>query len=112
MTLHVRTLILWGPRVLGLGLAAFLALFALDAFASGLRAAALPNFAIHLLPALIVGLLVAAGWRYPWVGAVGFGGLAVAYAAMASQRPDWILLISGPLALAAALFALSAASRR
>jgi hypothetical protein len=86
----------------------FLALFALDAFDGRPVWQALPAFAVHLAPAAVVGAVVAAAWRHPWVGAAGFATLAIAYAAWAASRLDWILVISGPLALVAVLFALSA----
>ena len=48
-----RNLFIWGPRVLGIAVAAFLALFALDAFEEGRPVIqSLAAFAIHLLPAL------------------------------------------------------------
>ena len=86
-------------------------MFALDAFAEPLPEALL-SFVIHLIPAAIVGLVVAIAWKYPWAGATGFGALALVYAAMAQKRPDWILAISGPLAVLAVLFAISAAINR
>jgi hypothetical protein len=61
---------------------------------------------MHLLPALLVLVAVVVGWRVPWAGAVGFLGLAGVYAAT-TRRPDWILVIAGPLALVGILFALS-----
>ena len=101
-------LLLWIPRVLGIAVALFLAAFALDVFGEkrGVLATALALL-VHLLPALLVLAAVAAAWRRPWVGALAFLGLAVAYAAMAWRRPDWILVIGGPLALVGALFAAS-----
>ena len=111
MSPHVRMFVIWGPRLLGVATAAFTALFALDAFAEPMPEALL-SFVIHLLPAAILGLVVAIAWRYPWAGAIGFGALALAYGAMAQNRPDWILAISGPLAVLAVLFAISAAVNR
>ena len=111
MSSHVRTVMVWGPRLLGLAVAAFLGLFALDAFDPGLSAATLTDVGVHLLPALVVGLITAAGWRYPWLGAIGFGVLATGYAMAEPHRFDWILVISGPLALVAVLFALDAATK-
>ena len=110
MSSHIRTLVTWGPRVLGLSVAAFLGLFALDAFDTRPLSAALPAFAVHLVPALVVGLVAAAGWRYPVLGAIGFGVLAAGYAVAVPHRLDWILVISSPLAVVAVLFALSAMS--
>jgi len=111
MSALIRTMVTWGPRVLGLAVAAFLGLFALDAFDAG-PAAAASNFGVHLLPALVVTLIAAAGWKHPLLGAIGFGLLAVGYAMAVPHRLDWILVISGPLALVAVLFALDALSRR
>jgi len=108
MSPHLRSFVVWGPRLLGLAMAAFLGLFALDAFDNGLSAAAVAGFGVHLAPALVVGLLAAAGWRNPWLGAIGFGLLAAAYPIAMPHRIDWILVISGPLGLVAVLFALDA----
>ena len=111
MSVHVRTVVTWGPRVLGLFVAAFLGLFALDAFDTGPSPAAWPDFAIHLVPALVVALIAGAGWKHPWLGAIGFALLAGGYALAVPHRLDWILVISGPLALVAVLFALAAATK-
>jgi hypothetical protein len=105
-------MVTWGPRLLGLAVAAFLGLFALDAFDAGTSAAAVTNFGIHLLPALVVAIIAAAGWKHPVLGAIGFGVLAAGYAMAVPHRLDWVLMISGPLALVAVLFALDAVSRR
>ena len=112
MSPRVRSFVVWGPRLIGLSVAACFGLFALDAFDHGLSIAALSSFGVHLVPALVVGLIAGAGWRYPWLGAIGFGALAAGYAATVPHRPDWILVVSGPLALVAALFALDVVSRR
>jgi hypothetical protein len=101
------TLLRWSPRVLGIAVALFLAAFALDVFGEGrgvLRTAL--ALLAHLIPSLLVLAAVAAAWRRPWVGAVVFLGLATVYAASTLRRPDWILLIAGPLALVGVLFAL------
>ena len=102
-----RTATLWAPRVAGIAMSLFLALFALDAFNSKSVARALPEFGVHLAPALLVIGVVAVAWRYPLVGAVGFGLLALAYAVIVRSRPDWIAVIAGPLAVVAVLFFVS-----
>ena len=112
MSSHIRTFVFWGPRLLGLAMAGFLGLFALDAFDGAPLFQALQHFTVHLIPAAMVGVVVAAAWRYPWAGVVGFAGLALFYASMVPHRPAWILAISAPLALLAVLFAISAASGR
>ncbi len=108
MSPRFQSFLIWAPRIAGVAVTLFVAMFALDAFDGGPLSETLPAFLIHLIPAAIVGVVVAAAWRHPWVGAAGFGALAVAYAAAVPGRPDWILAISGPLLVTAVLFALSA----
>jgi hypothetical protein len=100
-------LLLWAPRIAGILVAAFLGLFALDAFDGRSFVAALPEFALHLVPSLLVLAVVAAAWKFEWIGAVAFFGLAVLYAVMVRGRLDWIAVISGPLAIVAVLFLVS-----
>ena len=99
-------LVLWGPRLLGILVSLFIGLFALDAFSEGKPfLEALPDAVIHLIPALLLLALVAVSFRWEWIGAVVFIGLAVLYAAtMAKGHLDWMLLISGPLLVVGALF--------
>ena len=83
----------------------FLGLFALDAFSEGKPLVqALADFIIHLAPAAVLFVVVALAWRREWIGGIAFVGLAIAYAASNMGRPDWILTISGPLAIVGALF--------
>jgi glucose-6-phosphate-specific signal transduction histidine kinase len=93
--------------VLGTLVAAFLALFALDAFEGhrGLTEV-LPALLVHLAPSLLVLAIVALAWHRSWVGAAMFAALAAGYA-LAVRRLDWILAISGPLLSVAAAFAWS-----
>jgi len=97
---------LWSPRVLGILTSLFVALFALDAFSGGKPLAqALPDFLIHLIPAIVLLALVAVSFRRPWIGGAAFIGLAGAYAVMVGNRHgDWIVVISGPLFVVGALF--------
>jgi hypothetical protein len=108
MSTRIRTLLRWGPRALGIAVALFLAAFALDVFGEG-RGALQTALAllVHLVPSLLVLGAVAVAWRRPWVGAVVFLGLAAGYAMSTLRRPDWILVVAGPLALVGVLFALS-----
>lgn len=98
------TLLLWTPRVAGVLVAGFLGLFALDAFEGRSFLAALPAFAIHLIPSFLVLAAVAMAWKFEWLGAVAFLGLAVAYAVRVRWRLDWMVVISGPLVVVGALF--------
>jgi hypothetical protein len=108
VTTRLRRLLRWTPRVLGMTFALLLSLFALDVFREqrGTLATAVVLL-VHLVPALLVLGAVALAWRRAWVGAVAFVGLAAGYAAVVPDRPDWILVIGGPLALVGVLFAVS-----
>ena len=99
-------LLLWSPRVLGVAVSLFIAMFALDAFSEGKPfLQALPEFFIHLIPALVLLGLVVVSFRRPWIGAAAFIGLAVVYAVtMARGHVDWMLAISGPLVIVGVLF--------
>jgi hypothetical protein len=108
MTKALEKLVWWGPRISGLAVAAFLALFALDAFSgSASFFEALPAFAIHLIPSVLVLVVVALAWRFEWIGAIAFIALAALYAVMVRGRVDWIVVISGPLVLVGVLFLVS-----
>jgi hypothetical protein len=104
MTLK-QLLVVWAPRVLGLGLAVFMTLFAFDGFQQGKPfGAALAEFVMQLLvPGALVAIVVLS-WRRPWLGGVAFVLLAALYAASAWSRPDWVLAISAPLLAVGVLF--------
>ena len=105
MTTTSARLLLWSPRVLAILMCIFLSLFALDAFnESRSFSEALFAFAIHITPATLLLAVVAASWRWEWLGGVVFIGLAVAYMTIAGTRFDWILVISGPLLIVGTLF--------
>jgi hypothetical protein len=97
---------LWSPRILGILVALFIGVFALDAFNEGKPLfAALPDFVVHLIPAFVLLALVIASFPRPWIGAIGFMSLAIVYAVTMSRgRLDWMLAISGPLLVVGVLF--------
>jgi hypothetical protein len=97
----------WAPRALGLLTTAFVALFALDAFAGRTFREGLGAFIVHLAPAALLLLLVAVAWRYERFGAGAFFLLALGYALMVNWRLDWVAAISGPLVLVGLLFLVS-----
>lgn len=107
-------LLLWSPRILGILVSVFIGMFALDAFSPEKPILqALPDFLIHLIPALTVLGLVALSWRREWVGGLACIALAVMYAlSVGSRHADWVLLISGPLLIVGALFLWSWQHRR
>ena len=107
MTNSARKLLLWGPRILGIMVSLFLGVFALDALDAGVVA-----FLLHMAPTLLLLLVVAASWRWEWVGGAVFTLLAVLYAVPAWSRGEWLLVISGPLLLTGLLFLWSWRHRR
>jgi hypothetical protein len=97
--------LLWSARILGIATSLFLGLFALDAFTAGRSFdRALVDFAIHLLPAIVVLVIVVMAWERPWAGGLAFIAIAAAYGLTARSRPDWILAVSGPLLAVGVLF--------
>jgi hypothetical protein len=106
MAKTTRSVLLWGPRIVGILVSLFIGMFALDAFSEGKPFfQALPDFFIHLIPAFVLLAIVGASFRWPWIGAITFTGLAVLYAVtMSNGRLDWMLIISGPLLVVGALF--------
>ena len=113
MTDTTTQVLLWAPRLLAMALCLFFGLFALDAFSAGKPPGqALLDFAIHLIPAATVLVLVLLSWRREWIGGIAFIGLAALYAAINSRgRLDWTLAISGPLLVIGLLFLWSWSSR-
>jgi len=98
-------LVLWAPRFLGVLVALFLGMFALDAFEEGQTfLKSLPDFLIHAAPAFLLLVVVAISWRRDWIGGVVFTVLALCYAATTLYRLDWILSISGPLLIVGLLY--------
>ena len=98
-------LLLWAPRLLGIALALFLSIFALDAFEPQKPlAAVLTDLAVHLVPAAVVLAIVALAWRWPLAGGVAFVLLAFAYALSVRFRLDWVMVISGPMLMTGLLF--------
>ena len=104
MTMSARRLLLWSPRVLGILVGVFLGLFALDAVGEGI-----PALLLHMVPPAGVLLLVAASWRWEWLGGTAFVVLAAVYGVLAWRRDhlDWLLIVSGPLLIVGLLFLLS-----
>ena len=97
----------WTPRILGILFAAFLGLFALDVFNEGYGPGeTVVALVMHLVPTFVVLAALGVAWRWEWVGAVLFFGLAVFYVAMAWGQFPLVsyLAISGPLFLTGLLF--------
>lgn len=105
MTNRARTLLLWSPRIAGLAVAAFVSIFALDAFREGTGfVQSVTEFLLHLVPTLAILGVVYIAWRRPWFGALVFFSLAAVYGVTTVDRPSWIITIAGPLTLAGLLY--------
>jgi len=102
-----RRALRWTPRLLGIGLTVFLAMFALDAFNDGFSLRAIGGFAMHLRPAAIVLGVIALAWRWPWIGGIVFFALAVTYAVWTRGYLSWMVVISGPMLIEGILFLMS-----
>jgi hypothetical protein len=107
MTTTGAAVVLWAPRIAGIAVSLFLALFALDAFNGKSFFEALPEFVIHLAPAFLVLAVVALAWRAPLIGAAACLMGAVGYGMMVHWRLDWMAVIAGPLVVVGVLFLLS-----
>lgn len=107
MSLSLWRTLYWTPRVLTIAFILFLGVFALDVFGEGYSLGqTILALLIHLIPnfALLAILLVA--WKWEWVGALLFAGLAIFYLVTTWGRFHWsaYVVISGSLALLASLF--------
>jgi hypothetical protein len=105
MSRNAKMWLFWSPRLLCIAFAGFLGLFALDVFGEHLGFwRTLLAFVMHLRWPAAVLLVLALAWKWEWVGTLAFTALGVLYAFSVYGRLDWILIISGPMFLLAALF--------
>jgi hypothetical protein len=112
MNAPLQQFLFWIPRALGLLLAAFLSLFALDAFGEGHGiGGTVVALLMHLIPALLVLTALAVAWRWEAVGGLLFIGLGGFYLVLTPHRVDWWLVITGPLCLTGCLFLVAGAYR-
>ena len=102
-----KRILFWEPRILTILLATFLSLFALDVFTgeTGIWEELL-TLIIHLTPVYLVVIALVIAWKWEWVGAVVFFGLAIMYVVMSGGRQHWsaYAVISGTLMVIGALF--------
>jgi hypothetical protein len=108
-----KRVLFWAPRGIAILFAAFLSMFALDVFQESRGFwGTLAALGMHLVPVGVYLIILLLAWRWEWVGAVFFAGLAVLYIARlphqlpTAVRINWISVIAGPLLVIAALFLL------
>jgi hypothetical protein len=104
----VKQTLFWAPRILGILFVLFVGLFSLDVFGMpGSFWQKLGGFLIHNIPAFFLLAALISGWRWEWVGALGFIAFALWYmttALMSGRSPSGYLLLSVPPLLIGALF--------
>ncbi len=102
MSRSAARLLYWSPRILTIAFGIFISLFALEAFNQfhGFWRLAIA-FAIGLVPALIVLAVLAAAWKWEWIGAAIFALLAICYSWGAIHRHflSWPIFLGIPLPL-------------
>lgn len=107
---RLERVLYWAPRALSLLFAGFISLFALDVFDAGYGFwETLLALAMHLIPTALILLVAALAWRWEWVGALAYLGLAVWYVVSTGGRQHWTayVVIVGSLLLLAGLYLLS-----
>ena len=101
--------IYWTPRIAGIVIAMFVAMFALDVFGLGGTVwQQIGAFLIHALPAILMGVVVVIAWRWEWVGAAAFLLAALFFMRVLLGNPEgalgMLLLFSGPMLVIAVAF--------
>jgi hypothetical protein len=106
MSATTRAVWHWMPRAIGVLYAAFISIFALDAWGTGAGFwEELAGFLIHLIPTFLVIIALVIAWKWPRVGGFLFMGLAVAFTLFFGWREiEILLLLALPLAIIGVLF--------
>ena len=110
MNQTVKNILFWSPRILGILIAIFISLFALDVFGEGYGFwETMVALAMHLIPTAIILIVLGVAWRWERFGGILFISLGVLYITMfwdPSRMPAY-LMISAPLFLVGVLFLLN-----
>ena len=107
MNKHLKQLLVWTPRVLGILFALFLSIFALDVFGAGYTIGeTIVALFMHLIPTFVLLIALGLAWRWQWVGALVFLGFVAWYLIQAwGNFPFFVLLlIAGPPLLIGLLY--------
>lgn len=104
----MNMLVTWAPRVIAILGIGFISLFSLDAFSSGVPLSeALPGFAIHMIPSLVLVAILVVAWRFELVGGIAFLLISIVPFVRLSN-PVWVnLILAGPFMVAGLLFIVS-----
>jgi hypothetical protein len=107
MTRRSKMLLYWFPRVLCIGFALFLSVFALDVFDEHLTFWRLiVALAMHLVPSFVILAVLLVSWRWEWVGGILYIALGAFYVVRFGPHFPWTvsLVIGGPLCAIGLLF--------
>ena len=107
MQSNTKRFLYWAPRILGILIAVFVSLFALDVFGEDYNFwETIVALMMHLIPTAIILIFLAIAWRWERAGGFLFIALGVLYFALFWDPSRWpaYLMISGPLFLAGVLF--------
>ncbi|MFH2103547.1 MAG: hypothetical protein ABIJ39_09375 [Chloroflexota bacterium] len=95
----------WTPRILAVVFILFVSMFAMDVFAEGygIWEAAVALF-MHLLPSIGMVIALVLGWKWEWLGSVGFGLAGVWFLVITWGHWGVVLMFAGVPLLIAGLF--------
>ena len=80
MNQTVERILFWSPRGLGILIAVFVSLFALDVFAEGYSLwETIGALLMHLIPTFVILVVLGIAWRWEWIGGFLFVVLGVLY---------------------------------
>jgi hypothetical protein len=100
-------LLFWFPRVLCIGFALFLSVFALDVFDEHLTFwRTVLALLLHLAPSLFLLLILLVAWKREWIGAIAYIGFAGLYLGVVGRAAPWSvsLMVGGPPLVVGLLF--------
>ncbi len=83
----------------------FTATFALDSInESRSFPEILPDFVAHLTPTFVLLTIFLLAFRWEWIAAIGFCGIAAYYSYESISHPSWVLVIAVPLFILGLLY--------
>jgi hypothetical protein len=107
MNTGIKRFFFWVPRVLGILLAIFISLFALDIFDMGytFRETVLA-LVMHLISTTLIIIALAIAWHWEMAGGILFIALGLIYIISTWGKFPWptYLVVAGPAVLTGALF--------
>ena len=105
MNNKINKFIYWTPRILGVLLILFLAMFSLDVFEPGLTVSQIAiGLFMHNIPVLLLFIILIISWKHEIVGGVAFILAGLLYIGLTLTRVPWYLALSWSLIIAGPAF--------